>query len=394
MNGTITPTGPTEPVPRTGATADRAVDEFVAAVRARFSDLDPDERDDVLGGLDADLAEQVAEAGPGSLGDPVAHADELRAAAGLPPFRAATGRFPVARLADLVRGGLDEVGARWARLLDSLPGDLGGALRAAVPAWWVMRAWLATMVVSRLAMPPFQQDVPYLPTGSAGLGATCVAVAAVVSIQCGRGAWWPVLTRNTWLRAGWAGLNACAVMALPFVVDQIKNTYAERAFENTGFVAQESDGEGLQYRGEQVCNLHPYDAQGRPLNGVQLFTSTGKPFAVRCAGEWDVNGDAVGETTAPWKMGDVNRWNVFPLPESATDWETGQTHVLRQPAAPKPTVPAVTSPVMPGVGLSTDAAGTQPSASPSAPTAAAPDPARGAGEKRAGSVEVTPNVQN
>ena len=57
---------------------------FVAAVRARFADLGPEEREELLGGLEADLADLVVERGPGVLGDPEAYAAELRAAAGLP----------------------------------------------------------------------------------------------------------------------------------------------------------------------------------------------------------------------------------------------------------------------------------------------------------------------
>ena len=59
------------------------VDTFVAAVRACFADLDPDEREELLGGLAADMADLVDERGPGALGDPRAYAAELRAAAGL-----------------------------------------------------------------------------------------------------------------------------------------------------------------------------------------------------------------------------------------------------------------------------------------------------------------------
>ena len=51
------------------------VDAFVAAVRARFADLDADEREDLLDGLEADTADLVAERGPEALGDPDANAE-------------------------------------------------------------------------------------------------------------------------------------------------------------------------------------------------------------------------------------------------------------------------------------------------------------------------------
>ena len=62
------------------------VTAFVAAVRSRLADLTEEEREELLGGLEADLSERLAEGeaelGAG-LGDPVAYAAELRAAAGL-----------------------------------------------------------------------------------------------------------------------------------------------------------------------------------------------------------------------------------------------------------------------------------------------------------------------
>ena len=61
-----------------------AVAAFVAQVRARLGDLTEEEREELLGGLEADLAERLAE-GETELGDPAAYAAELRAAAGLEP---------------------------------------------------------------------------------------------------------------------------------------------------------------------------------------------------------------------------------------------------------------------------------------------------------------------
>ena len=55
---------------------------FVAAVRARLADLTDEEREELLGGLEADLSERLTE-GEADLGDPAAYAAELRAAAGL-----------------------------------------------------------------------------------------------------------------------------------------------------------------------------------------------------------------------------------------------------------------------------------------------------------------------
>ena len=69
------------------------VASFVARVREQLSDLTEDEREELTGGLEADLSEQLAEGG--QLPDPTQYADELRAAAGLPePRRRRAVRVP------------------------------------------------------------------------------------------------------------------------------------------------------------------------------------------------------------------------------------------------------------------------------------------------------------
>jgi hypothetical protein len=77
----------------------------VAAVRTALDDLSPEEVEELTGGLEADLDDALADAGPpgdslggqgdpaASLGDPEVYAAELRAAAGLPP-RARGGERP------------------------------------------------------------------------------------------------------------------------------------------------------------------------------------------------------------------------------------------------------------------------------------------------------------
>jgi len=58
------------------------VADFLDKVRARLSDLTDEEREELLGGLEADLSELVSDGGSvAELGDPRAYADELRSAA-------------------------------------------------------------------------------------------------------------------------------------------------------------------------------------------------------------------------------------------------------------------------------------------------------------------------
>ncbi|CAN5620112.1 hypothetical protein BH10ACT10_BH10ACT10_28780 [soil metagenome] len=54
---------------------------FVAAVRGRLADLTEEEREELIGGLEADLSERLSE-GEADLGDPAAYAAELRGGGG------------------------------------------------------------------------------------------------------------------------------------------------------------------------------------------------------------------------------------------------------------------------------------------------------------------------
>lgn len=315
------------------------VEQFVLDVRAHFTDLDDDEREELLGGLEADVAERVAEEGTGVLGDPAAYAAELRAAAGLPPRSPGRGPSWAGASPEAL---LDAAATRWTRLLDGLPGDAGGLLRAARPAWWVFRAWLAVMLVSVHVWVPRQQDVPYLPTPSAGAGAAVLVVAALLSVQVGRGRLWPG-TRSTLARVVLLALNLFALAVLPNTVQNVEYTAQAQYFDD---LAPSLQQRGVTLDGEQVCNIQAYDADGRPLTGVQLFDGRGRPLDVRCP-------DRYGTGAYPWQLGDVARWNVFPQAErrqASDDRVVPDAYdSTRPPAFPTPEraeVPEVTHPLV------------------------------------------------
>src|SRR5688500_15363497 len=78
---------------------------FAASVRRHLDDLPSDEVDELVDGLPADMADQAADSGLDfTLPDAAAYAEELRAAAGLPP-RAEPDRRrgPLARASALTR---------------------------------------------------------------------------------------------------------------------------------------------------------------------------------------------------------------------------------------------------------------------------------------------------
>ena len=76
---------------------------------------------------------------------------------------------------------------------------------------------------------------------------------------------------------------------------------------------------------------------------VQLFDQSGRPLDVRC---WDQQA-----RTVPWVLGDVTRWNVFPLGERDRPARNAERRAdLSEAAFPTPdraTTPEVTNPLVP-----------------------------------------------
>lgn len=323
------------------------VDAFVDAVRARFSDLDADEREDLLDGLEADMADLVDERGPESLGDPEAYADELRSAAGMSPARRTVRGFgrKVAPVSPTVA--LGEVRARFDLEVAKRPwaGSALDFLTVIRPAWWVLRAWLLVQAADVLLGP--WEELTLLPTLMIpGAGLVLVVLVVVASVQIGRGAWpserfLPTARRRMALAVG----NLVVILlALPLTLSQAGH---EAWGSNYGYALASSGTAGVTSAGRRVCNLQAYDVAGQPLIGVQLFDDRGRSFDVRCP-------DRYGRAAYPWYLGDVARWNVFPLAErrQRTDdrMVDGAYESPRPPAFPvtdRATVPAVTHPLVP-----------------------------------------------
>jgi hypothetical protein len=293
------------------------VTTFIEQVRARLADLPPEVRDELTDGLEADLSELVTEHADSSsaddssrspeplgeisvasiVGDPVTYADELRAAAGLPMRTAQRARPSVGERTTSV---LDRGRRRWesamAMPLLSAPWALLVALR---PLWWAFRAWVAVQFLDLVAGNEPHRLVPAI--AGQFIGSLVLAVAVVVSVQIGRGVWWPG-DRRPGSRALLAVLNCGAVLlALP-TMTQIPGF---GGYDATRFDYVSQVDRGLTNGGIEVCDIQPYSAEGEPLVGVQLFDQQGRPLNTAC-GSWN-------DRKRPWMLGDVQRWNVFPL---------------------------------------------------------------------------------
>lgn len=324
---------------------------FVERVRARLDDLSDEHREELVGGLEADIAELVADGGSvAELGDPRAYADELRAAAGLERRPLATGEASGGltrrqrarrRLGARLDGALDASRRRWAELVD-VPAlgpawDLVVTLR---PVWWVLRAWVAIQLLDVLTQGG-DLATPVPTVGGPLLGALLWLVAIVVSVQIGRNRIWPGSgpARRTLARVVLLALNAFAVVATPLVLGQFP---ANGAWEQEYYGGTYESEPGLMNQDQYVRNVYPYDAQGNPLTGVQLFDEAGNPLGIAT---WlyddDVDGDGRVEVAYPWLNGERQLFNVFPLPEreqpawrtdvSPDAWDSANPPTLQDP---------------------------------------------------------------
>lgn len=270
---------------------------FAQGVRAALADLPAEEVDDLTEGLEADLAESLAEDLRRTLPDPVAYAAELRLAAGLPGRIVPAKRGPLDVLAD-IRADLSAVVRRHPGLRSTA--DFLEALR---PAWWILRAWLATWLLAAF----FGMERGF---GFEGAWWMVLLAFAVISIQWGRG---------RWAFPGLRGLvvigNVIAVVALLPVV-ATAHSWDDDGYESgfadgvgaAGTGGYGGEGEGLFFNGLPLENIYVYDAAGNKLSGVQLFDVDGHPL-VPYRNAFDTS---ILQTPAMLETG-VEAYNVYPL---------------------------------------------------------------------------------
>lgn len=368
------------------------VAHYAAQVRAHLVGMSPEQVDDLTDGLEADLADALADVdgstAPGStdgavvpdlvarFGPPAEYARELRAAAGLPePDALPRAGGP--------RAALSRSRARWRvraeRALGRLraqpwwPGvrDLGLSVR---PLWWLLRAWVVYQVLMQTLTSGWGRG-GWTPSNVP----TFLLLVAVllVSVQWGRGLWVP---RRLHLLPRAVSVGAL-VLALPALV------WAANASAPVTYVYEEGyQADGVWVDGVQVSNLFVYDAEGNPLRDVQVYDDRGQ--AVRTTtddgwGSWSLPGVA-----SPWSFVPAadedgrDRWNVYPLlgaPQEDFDWQglqgeqkpwEGLTTEPRTPPLPFAKAPALVE--RETVGDAVDEPQATPEAQPSAAPSEAP----------------------
>ena len=315
----------------TTATLDARVRGYAEAVRLHLADLGPDAVDGLTDGLEADLADSLADRSAtfaeaddaGAVPDLATvfgpadqYAAELRSAAGLPP--ASTAPSAKAGLRQSLRGAR----ARWLRLWEPLTTSPAWARFRALltdlrPFGWVARGWLVAAFVDG-----WMRQGPWMLVPRHGVALFWFAIAVLVSVQWGRGRWQPF----KWVKAL---ATLATVVALLAVVPMSDNTIhsARWGWDQRGASWVQEDGVFVD--GHPVTNIFPFDADGRPLENVQLFDEAGRPIQTRPA-DWGVDQVQINDWAWGWLTGATSddgrvRRNVFPLQvfrEGLVGWDS------------------------------------------------------------------------
>lgn len=371
---------------------------FLAVVRRELGDLDPEELTEITDGLEADLADLVAERGPDALGDPKAYARELRTAAGITEGKPVKVKRPIRASVDAF---LDACHAWFDHQVARIPGDTGPVLAWLQPAWWVLRAWVAVQLIDLVfGGGSYNGGLDLLPSLFGILGAVVLFAAIFVSIQIGRGRFWPGGQRGLLARLVLLGLNGFAIAMVPVVLSNVNSGYDGQQWDEAwqsgyqqgqyeltgeqGYADGDAAGTWLSLKGKPVHNIYAYDSQGRRMAGVQLFDQDGRPLEVaghaicprsgedgddtgkeqREGGDWVCYDhmamkDIPGLVLYPWTNGQAQLKNVFPLasrvqetldpsPSAFQEAEKPTLGVWPFAEVPRVSLPGITSGILEG----------------------------------------------
>ncbi|MEU5913043.1 hypothetical protein [Micromonospora sp. NPDC047527] len=261
---------------------EQEITDYVARVRAALADLPPERRDELTEDLSDHLAEVAAEA-DGTLverlGEPETYAAELRVAAGVGP---GGGR----NLDQRVATALAKVRARL-RVIDTGLGPALGYetasdfLRLLRPAWWVLRGYLAAMLITVMSTGGTFGLLPRF-GGELLAGLIMLVSFVLASIWLGRRAGqlsrWP----RSALQAGSAVLVVFALSALIQAEDRMR--YGDYGV----------DPASINSPYDRVRDVFVYDSEGRLVENARLFDQSGNPIRLGypdCEGRIDEYGN-------------------------------------------------------------------------------------------------------
>lgn len=283
------------------ALTDTTIETFAAAVRSELADLPKREIQELTDGLEADLAERLAEEGgdfnPGSAAE---YAAELREAAGIAPKPAKRKAFSSTAFIENTESWFRKSPFRNTIL------EFGISIR---PVWWVLRVLIMFVILGAFRLPLW-----------------LFPVAAFVSIMWGRGIWF----NNRFFKSILLPLNLFAILMIIPAVDSAARTVDQYLANND--LVQSTDyanRQGLQLNGDQVLQIKAFDETGTEVTGLTYQDQNGNPlFEVQAEPIEvpDITGMTIPEFQAALTAVGIENVEINYLNESDT---SGDVVVLR-----------------------------------------------------------------
>ena len=313
------------------ASNDQASDvaTYAASVRAALPDLPSDQAAVLLEDLEDHLREIAAEAGATlteRLGPPEQYAQELRAAYGA---TSASPRRPDPSFRDFRRAVAWVTSSAWYREVREFLPELR-------PAWWVLRAYLAVLILTAALSPGYGLGpIPNLGTkhGLAEIFATAVAIW--LSVRIGRRS--QPLPRPARALA----VSANVLIALVAVV-LLGNMHSFAYSEIISNASPEQPPFNAAYAAGPLTNIYPYSQDGKPLTNVLLYDQDGRPLTVE---------QSEAQTTYPTGADGKAITNAYPLTQRHMNGDPVVAPRVAFPPWPTPSAtasPAATSSPSPG----------------------------------------------
>jgi hypothetical protein len=275
------------------ASNDQASDvaSYAASVRAALSDLPSDQAAVLLEDLEDHLREIAAEAGgplTERLGPAEQYAQEMRAAYGA---TSASSRRQDPAFRDLRLAVAWVTSSAWYRQVREFLPELR-------PAWWVLRGYLAALILTAALSGGYSLGPIPNPTTRHGLFQIFATVVAIwLSVRIGR--------RSRALPQGARFLVVSANVLVAFIAIVVLGNMHNFAYsEIIGNATPVQAPFAAAFAGGPLTNIYPYSQDGKPLTNVLLYDQDGQPIAVE---------KSEAQTTYPTGADGKAITNAYPL---------------------------------------------------------------------------------
>jgi hypothetical protein len=295
---------------------------YAASVRAALSDLPADQANVLLEDLEDHLNEIAADPGgplTERLGPPEQYAQELRIAYGAAHVSSER-QDPALR--DLQRARAWLMGSEWY-----------GQVRAFVPelrpAWWVLRGYLAALILTAAFSAGYSLGPIPDPTTKRGLAEILAAGVAIwLSVRIGR------RSRKLPQGARFLAVSANVLIALVAVV-VLGSMHRFVYSELIGTSTPEQSPFTAAFAAGPVSNIYPYSQDGKPLTNVLLFDQDGRPITVQ---------QSEAQTSYPIGADGKAITNAYPLTQRHINGDPVVAPRVAFPPWPTPSPSAASTP--------------------------------------------------